>query len=279
MNILKRNSLKAYLLVLFFFLYLFSTACSSTGTQGLWIDLTHDFSEDTVYWPTSEPFKLETISEGMTEKGYYYSAYKFCAAEHGGTHLDAPIHFSEGKPTVDKIPLSNLISNSIKLDVSEKALANPDFQIGVADFAEWEARHGKIPDHIIVLLETGYSRYWPNRVKYLGTDKKGAEGVAELHFPGLAPEAAEWLVNNRKIMAIGVDTASIDYGQSKYFQSHVILLGHDIPVFENVDHLEQLPPTGAEIIALPMKIKGGSGAPLRIIARVPLKANKGYKAK
>jgi kynurenine formamidase len=235
---------------------------------GQWIDLSHAFSAETIYWPTSEPFKLETVSEGQTEKGYYYSAYKFCAAEHGGTHLDAPVHFSEGKQTVDQIPLSNLIGHAVKIDVSAKALADRDYQIGVADLAQWESRHGKIPDNAILLLETGYSRYWPDRLPYLGTDKRGPEGVAALHFPGLAPEAAEWLAQNRKIKAVGLDTASIDYGQSTLFQSHVVLLGHDIPVFENLTQLNQIPAKGAEIIALPMKIQGGSGAPLRIVAFV-----------
>ncbi|MCX7109242.1 MAG: cyclase family protein [Proteobacteria bacterium] len=262
------SSLRDYPATAFLILSLFATNSHAAEKPGQWIDLSHDFSADTIYWPTSEPFKMEAVSEGKTEKGYYYSAYKFCAAEHGGTHLDAPIHFSEGKPTVDQIPLSSLIGKSIKIDVSKKALLDRDYQIGVGDLTAWEARHGKIPDDAIVLLETGYSRHWPDRVKYLGTDKKGAEGVAELHFPGLDPKAAEWLVNNRKIKAVGLDTASIDYGQSKLFQSHVILLGHEIPVFENIDHLDLVPHKGAEIVALPMKIKGGSGAPLRVVAFV-----------
>jgi kynurenine formamidase len=247
---------------------LFALPLHAAERAGDWIDLSHDFSAQTVYWPTSEPFKLETVSEGKTAKGYYYSAYKFCAAEHGGTHLDAPVHFAEGKQTVDQIPLSHLTGPAIKLDVSAKALANRDYQIGVADFTDWEAKNGKIPDDAIVLLETGYSRYWPDKIHYLGTDKRGAEGVAALHFPGLGPAAAEWLVNNRKIKAVGLDTASIDYGQSTLFQSHVTLLGHEIPVFENLTQLDQLPVKGAEIVALPMKIQGGSGAPLRIAAFV-----------
>jgi kynurenine formamidase len=236
---------------------------------GKWIDLSYDYSSETIYWPTAEPFALETVSAGMTEKGYYYSAYKFCAAEHGGTHIDAPIHFADGRKTVDEISITQLIAPAVKVDVSERAIANPDYQINVEDFTSWESQHGKIPDGSIVLLQTGYGQYWPDRVKYLGTDKRGPEGVAELHFPGLHPEAAKWLVDNRKINAIGLDTASIDHGQSKTFDSHVTLMGQDIPAFENVAHLDQVPVVGAHIIALPMKIKGGSGGPLRIVAFIP----------
>jgi kynurenine formamidase len=247
---------------------LFTMSCTrqSGFPSGRWVDLSHDFSPETIYWPTSEPFKLDTVSEGVTEKGYYYSAYKFCAAEHGGTHIDAPIHFAEGRKAVDEIPLAQLIAPAVKIDVSQRASANRDYQISAEDLTGWEAQHGRIPDGSIVLLQTGFGQYWPDRVKYLGTDKRGPEGVAELHFPGLQPEAAEWLVRNRKVSAVGIDTASIDYGQSQTYGSHVALMGQNIPVFENVASMEKVPTRGAQIIALPMKIKGGSGGPLRIIA-------------
>jgi kynurenine formamidase len=237
--------------------------------EGQWIDLSYDLSSETIYWPTAEPFKRETVAEGFTEKGYYYSAYKFCAAEHGGTHIDAPIHFAEGRKSVDEIPLSQLIAPAIKIDVSNKASANRDYRITVEDFTSWESENGQIPDGSIVLLETGFGRHWPDRVKYLGTDKRGPEGVAELHFPGLHHEAAQWLVENRKISAVGLDTASIDYGQTQTFDSHVILMTHNIPAFENVANIEQVPKSGAQIVALPIKIKRGSGGPLRIVAFVP----------
>lgn len=248
-----------------------TAGCAKPGSfpSGQWIDLSYDYSSETIYWPTAEPFKLETVSAGVTNKGYYYSAYNFSAAEHGGTHIDAPIHFAKGGKTVDQIPLTQLIAPAVKVDVSQKAIANRDYQVSVEDFNTWESQHGKIPEGSIVLLQTGYGRYWPDRVKYLGTDKRGAEGVAELHFPGIHPEAAEWLVNSRKISAIGIDTASIDYGQSQKFDSHVTLTGQSTPVFENVANLDKVPTVGAQVIALPMKIKGGSGAPLRIIAFVP----------
>ena len=237
-------------------------------SSGSWVDLSHDFAEDTVYWPTAEPFKLTTVAAGKTEAGYYYSAYQFCASEHGGTHIDAPVHFAENRNSVDQIPLDRLSGPAIKIDISPKARSDRDYQVSVADFEAWEAQNGKIPDDSIVLLETGWSEYWSDRLKYLGTDKRGAEAVAELHFPGLAPEGARWLTENRKIKAIGLDTASIDYGQSKLFESHRILMAQNIPAFENVANLNQLPVKIHLVIALPIKIRGGSGGPLRIIARV-----------
>lgn len=236
---------------------------------GRWIDLTHDFSSETIYWPTSEPFQSETVFSGVTDKGFFYSAYKFCAAEHGGTHIDAPVHFAEGQNTVDEIPVEQLIGEAVIIDVSDKALGDRDYQINIQDFTLWESANGRIPDDAIVMLYTGYSRFWPDRIKYMGTDKLGLDGVKELHFPGLHPDAAAWLVQNRKISAIGLDTPSIDYGQSQLFESHQTLFKGNIPAFENVANLDKLPPKGALVIALPMKIKGGSGGPLRIIALIP----------
>jgi kynurenine formamidase len=231
------------------------------------IDLTHSFDSETVYWVTAKEFALDTVAFGQTPKGYFYSANNFEAAEHGGTHIDAPIHFAKNTQSVDEIPLEKLIGTAIKIDVRENALDNPDYQITVEDFKNWETEEGgKIPSGAIVLLQTGYSKFYADKLKYLGTDQRGEEAVAKLHFPGLSPEAASWLIESRSISAIGLDTPSIDYGQSQLFESHVLLLGENIPAFENLTNLDQLPPSGFSVIALPMKIKGGSGGPLRIVA-------------
>jgi kynurenine formamidase len=257
-------------IVLLVFVSLFTFACtprpSAEFPTGQWIDLSHDFSSDTIYWVTAEPFTRTTVAEGKTDKGYYYSAYNFSAAEHGGTHIDAPVHFAEGAKTVDQIELDQLIAPAVKIDVSERALANRDYLISIDDIKKWEVHNGKIPEHSIVLLQTGFGKYWPDKKNYLGTDQLGEAAVKELHFPGLDPEAAKWLVENRKIKAVGIDTASIDYGQSTTFGTHVALMTNNIPAFENVANLDQLPSKGFQIIALPMKIKGGSGGPLRIVA-------------
>ena len=237
--------------------------------KGHLVDLTHNYSAETIYWPTEEGFKLDKQFDGITEKGYYYSAKKFSAPEHGGTHIDAPIHFAKNGKTVDQIPLDQLFGKAFVIDVSKEALKNRDYQVSIEDFSNWESSYGKISDGAIVLLHTGYGKYWPDRLKYIGTDKKGKEALGDLSFPGLHPDAAKWLVENRKINAIGLDTQSIDYGKSQFFETHRILCSKNIPFFENVANLEKLPSTGTFVIALPMKIEGGSGAPLRLVAITP----------
>ncbi|MGI9533884.1 MAG: cyclase family protein [Thermodesulfobacteriota bacterium] len=237
--------------------------------NGTLVDLTYDFSSETIYWPTAEGFELKTVFKGPTEKGYFYFSNNYMASEHGGTHIDAPNHFAAKRKTVDQIPLEQLIGEAVVIDVSGKALNDRDYQVSVDDFKSWEGKHGKIEEGSIVLLNTGYGKYWPDKEKYMGTSDKGADAVMKLHFPGLHPDAAKWLMEKRSIKAIGLDTPSIDYGQSQYFKSHQILFKNNIPAFENVANLDKLPPRGAVIIALPMKIKGGSGAPLRIVAIIP----------
>ncbi len=237
--------------------------------QGRWVDLTHDLSKETIYWPTAESFELTPVFEGVTPEGYFYSAYKFKAAEHGGTHVDAPSHFAKAGESVDQIKLKQLIGNAVVIDVSQKALKDSDYLISKDDFKAWEKLHGKIPADAIVLLYTGFSVYWPDAEKYLGTTERGQDAVPLLHFPGLGADAAQWLIKERKPKAVGIDTASIDYGQSKQFKAHRVLASKNIPIFENVAQLNQLPAKGAFVIALPMKIKGGSGAPARIIALIP----------
>ena len=238
------------------------------GSAGRWVDLTHAYDASTVYWPTDTAgFQLEELAYGPTEGGWFYASYAFATAEHGGTHLDAPIHFSEGGRTADEIPLSGLIGPAAVVDVTERA--DPDYLVSVADLEAWEAAHGSLPEGGIVLLRTGWGSRWDDRTAYLGTDLTGPEAVPELHFPGLDPAAAAWLVENRSVVAVGIDTPSIDFGQSPDFRSHVTLYSAEIAGFENVANLEQLPEAGAYVVALPMKIAGGSGGPLRIVAFVP----------
>lgn len=238
------------------------------GTAGRWVNLTHAFTDASIYWPTDTVgFVHEELAYGPTDGGWFYSSYRYSGAEHGGTHLDAPIHFAEGRQTSDEIPLSNLIGPAAVVDVSERA--DPDYRVSVTDLTDWEVEHGPIPDGAILLLHTGWGERYDDRAAYLGTDLTGPDAVPELHFPGLSPEAAQWLVDRRTVAAVGLDTPSIDYGQSADFQSHVILYSENILGFENVAHLDRLPPTGSFVVALPMMIEGGSGGPLRIVAFVP----------
>lgn len=234
--------------------------------DGQWIDLTWSFDEQSVYWPTNIPFKHETVFEGINDKGYYYSSFKFSAEEHGGTHFDAPMHFAEGANSIEKVPLEQLTGEGIVVDVKAKVSGNRDYQVTTEDFTDWEKKHGRIPDQAIVLVNTGFAKFYPDKETYTGTTLTGAEGVANLHFPGLHPDAAKWLAEERKVKAFGLDTPSIDFGQSKDFLTHRVLFANNLTAYENLANLDQLPPDGFFIVALPMKIRGGSGAPLRIVA-------------
>lgn len=232
------------------------------------IDLSYAYDADTLYWPTSpSAFEMEELAYGPTEAGYFYSSNVISTPEHGGTHLDAPIHFFADRWTNDEIPLDRLIGPGVVIDVEAQAKANRDYRLTVADVTAWEAEHGTIPEGAIVLLRTGWGAYWPDRASYFGDDTPG--DASKLSFPSYGEEATTLLVKERRVAVLGVDTASIDYGRSTDFMVHRIANEANVVGLENVANLHQLPNSGAWIVALPMKIKGGSGGPVRIVALVP----------
>jgi kynurenine formamidase len=234
-----------------------------------WVDLTHSFDTSTLYWPNNvKGFEHPVDFEGMSPAGFYYSSFALSTPEHGGTHLDAPKHFAENRLSADEIPLSSLTGMAIVIDISAKALANRDYLLSIEDVEDWEKKNGRIENNTIILVKTAYSKFYPDRLKYFGTDKKGMEAIPELHFPGIDPAAVSWLIKNRNIKAMGIDTPSLDRGQSKNFEAHQVLLGENKPGFENLTNLDLLPSKGLYVVALPMKIAKGSGGPLRIIATV-----------
>lgn len=229
------------------------------------VDLSHAYGPSTVYWPTSPTkFTLETLASGRTEAGYFYAANSLCTPEHGGTHLDAPRHFAESGQTTDQIPLDRLIAPAVVLDVSAQASANRDYTLTPEDVRQFEQATGAIAPGTIVLLRTGWSRHWPNAKAYLGDDTPG--DASRLSFPSFGPDAAKLLVEDRRVAALGIDTASIDYGRSADFRVHRIAAARNVPGLENLTNLDRLPARGATVVALPMKIEGGSGGPLRAVA-------------
>jgi kynurenine formamidase len=236
----------------------------STGTL---VDLTYSFNEHTIYWPTNEPFHWKKTKWGMTQQGYWYASGVYSASEHGGTHLDAPLHFAKSGWSVDEIPIDQLTGEGIVLDIRSQVSTNPDYMLQVKDVTEWETSHGPIPPKALVLLFTGYGQYWPEKSAYLGSSTP--EDQTTLHFPGFSADAVSFLLHQREILGIGIDTASIDPGQSRDFPVHQILGHANRYALENVAHLDRLPPRGARLMALPMKIQGGTGGPVRIIAILP----------
>ncbi|MEM1180023.1 MAG: cyclase family protein [Acidobacteriota bacterium] len=243
----------------------FAAELASRLESATLIDLTYTYDEDTVYWPTApSTFDLHQDAYGETDAGFFYASNSFCTPEHGGTHLDAPIHFAAGKMTSDQLPLESLLSPAVVIDIAAQAAANPDYVLSAEDVLAWEAEHGMIEAGTIVMLRTGWGAKWPDRKAYLGDDTPG--DASNLHFPSYGEASARLLVEERKVAVLGVDTASIDHGPSRDFIAHQIANRADVPGLENVANLHRLPPRGAYVIALPMKIGGGSGGPVRIVA-------------
>lgn len=261
--------------------FLLATGCVSVSTTGdsspalagfdlstaRVVDLTHSFDDKTLYWPTSpSAFELRQLSHEVTPGGWFYASNTLCTPEHGGTHLDAPIHFAENRWTSDQIPVDRLVGPAVVIDVRDKP-ALEDYRLTADDVRAWEKRNGTIEPGSIVILRTGWFARWPDRLRYLGDDTPG--DASKLHFPSYGEDAARLLVAERKVAVIGVDTASIDYGQSKDFIVHRVANAENVVGLENLANLDVLPERGAWIVALPMKIAGGSGGPLRAIALLP----------
>jgi kynurenine formamidase len=245
-----------------------ATAQTIDLTAAKVVDLTHAFDADTIYWPT-EPtgFQLRQEHKGLTKGGFFYYSNSFCAPEHGGTHIDAPMHFAENRWTNSEIPLNRLIRRAVVIDVAAKAAKDRDYVLTRGDVADWEEAHGRIPDGAIVLLRTGWSARWPDRKAYLGDNTPG--DASNLHFPSFGAEAAAMLVSERHVSLVGVDTASVDHGPSRDFPVHRIIGAANVGGLENLTNLDELPATGALVMAMPMKIALGSGAPARVIAFAP----------
>ena len=182
----------------------------SDFTSGRWIDLSYDFSAETIFWPTGEGFIFEKGFDGIADNGFYYAANSFSTAEHGGTHIDAPVHFAQGRMTVDELSIEQLTGPAAVIDVSAKALNDRDYLIQIDDIISWESAHGRLPENVILLFRTGFGEYWPDQKMYLGTDKKGPEAIPELHFPGISQEAAQWLADNRSIYSSGCTISEAD---------------------------------------------------------------------
>jgi kynurenine formamidase len=232
------------------------------------VDLTHPFNVKTLYWPSaSSGFTYSTLTRGRTPGGYFYSAGVFQAPEHGGTHMDAPAHFKEEGQTAADVPLERLVAPVVVIDVSTLASGSPDYEVTATDVASFEARHGPIARGTTVLVRTGWSSRWPDRLAYYGDDTP--HDTSNLHFPGFGEEAMRLLVEQRGVAAVGIDTASLDPGRSNDFRAHRIAAGGGVPGFENLTNLEQVPAKGAWLLALPMKIEGGTGGPLRAVAMIP----------
>ena len=250
------------------FLLLIATSfwCDATVAQRL-IDLTYTFDETTQVWPSNLPFHRDSTVRGGTRTEAWYATGQVALSEHAGTHMDAPVHFAQGQAGIDSIPVEHLMGPAVVIDVRAAVSGDRDYRLSLEDIQRWEARHETIPAGAVVMMLTGWGAYWKDRERYFGTATPDLP--ATLHFPGFSSEVATFLVTERHIHGVGIDTPSIDHGPSQDFAVHRILNGAGLYGLENVARLDEVPPSGGKLVALPMKIAGGTGAPVRIIAILP----------
>jgi len=231
--------------------------------QARLLDLTYPLNQDNPYWPAKGffPFTLNNLTT-LEKEGVYSNS--FSMPEHLGTHIDAPNHFVKGHPSLDQLPLDKFFGPAAVIDIKDKVDRDPDYLLSIDDIKEWEGRHGPIPSRAIVLLYTGWGRYWSDGARYRNQDQQG-----RMHFPGYSPEAARFLLTKRDILAMGIDTLSVDRGISKDYAVHHLVLSTDRYFLENVANLDKMPALGAYLIVAPIKIERGSGGPVRVIAILP----------
>ena len=253
--------------LIYFAVLVAMTSCTAPASRV--VDLTYAFDEHTVYWPNNMSFHREDTAHGMNEQGKWYASGRYSASEHGGTHMDAPNHFAESGISLEAIPVDQLFGPAIVIDIQKQCASNPDYTLTTKDIQTWEVQFGQIEPNTLILLRTGWGKYWPDSSRYLGSSNPG--DPTTLHFPGFSSEATQFLVQKRHIRGVGIDTASIDPGQSRDFPVHRILSEANRYALENVASLDEVPSRGAIVYALPMKIKHGTGGPVRILAIIPSK--------
>jgi kynurenine formamidase len=262
-----RQSLFKFFLLLLIPALLAQTPAMSKEPKGKILDMTYAFSNDSIYWPTGKAFKSEKVFWGVNDKGWWYASNDYSANEHGGTHADAPIHFAQNGKTMDQIPLEEWSGPAVNIDVTKQCAQNRDYLLSVEDIKNFEKKYGKIPGGAWVIMYTGIdTQYYPDKRMVLGTDKAGSEAVDYLSFPGFSSEAVQFLLKERDIKGIALDTPSIDYGKSKDFPVHRLLCRAGKLAVENIANLDKLPAIGAMLYAIPMQIKDGTGAPVRVFA-------------
>jgi kynurenine formamidase len=239
------------------------------------VDLTQPLSAETpllplpAQWNNTPPFNLKELSR-YDDRGpaWYWNAFE--TGEHTGTHFDAPVHWISGRDlpnnTVDRIPSAQFVGPACVVDVTNEVARNPDFLVTPDLLRAWEKSNGKIPPASWLLLRTGWSKR-TNVADYINVKEDGP------HTPGWVPEASEFLARERNVLGVGVETVGTDAGQAARMQppfpNHFIMHGSGKFGLAGLCNLDQLPATGAIVIAAPLKIVGGSGSPLRVIAITP----------
>jgi kynurenine formamidase/mono/diheme cytochrome c family protein len=225
-------------------------------------DLTHVISAKVpTYEGETGTYRYEKQAE-IDKQGYALGTLHI--PEHFGTHVDAPGHFAKGKATIDQLDPSHFIAPAVVIDVRDKVRANPDYLLTPDAIEKWEQTRGPIPDGAAVLLLTGWEDKFGNAAAYRNPDSSGI-----MHFPGYSAAAVDYLLKHDKVVALGIDTLSIDYGPSKDFEAHKRSLGSGLYHLENLANLDKLPARGAVVFVGALPIEGGSGSPARVLAIAP----------
>ena len=223
------------------------------------VDLTHAFTPEFPTFFGTPGIALKKLKDFKADG---FNVNEWTLLEHAGTHIDAPIHFAATGAGPAELPVDQLVVPLAVVNVAEKAKANADYQMSLADVAVWERRHGRIPRGACVAMNSG----WDSLVsspRYVGKDAAGA-----FHFPGVHPEAAEFLMKERSVVGLAVDTLSLDFGASKDFKTHYAWLPSGRWGLENVAGLGGVPARGATLVVGAPKVRGASGGPVRLLALV-----------
>lgn len=256
---LLKMCLLAYLLCLF-------SLARTAPIEKIMVDMSHVYDEKTLNYPMWKKFDMTVIVNGSVEGIDWLQGEEMTTATHMGTHMDAPSHFVLGGLNIDEISLSSFIAPAAVINIEAKTVEDTDALMEVEDLEYWERVTGQSLNGTIVLVNSGWGKKWHNRTAFLGTTEEDAK---KLHFPGISEEAAQWLVDKRDIIGIGMDTMSFDKGNSRDFPAHKIILGKGLFGLENVANMDKIPIYGATLYVMPMKIGRASGAPTRVIATFP----------
>jgi kynurenine formamidase len=246
-------------LALFLFAQKQHSDAASPGFHTI-VDLTHAVNGSVPAYDPAERSDYQVKTTATIDKDKYF-ARNIALPEHFGTHIDAPAHFARGLWTVDQIPPERLIAPLVVVDVSANVKKDPDYRISVEDIADWERTNGQIPTGAVVIAKTGWESRWKSANEFRNGDSKGV-----MHFPGYSEDAAKFLVEARGVLGLGIDTLSVDYGASKDYAVHQYTMAHSVYHLENVANVWRVPASGAMVVVAPMKLEGGSGGPVRILA-------------
>ncbi|MFA6209300.1 MAG: cyclase family protein [Candidatus Obscuribacterales bacterium] len=232
---------------------------SASDSKAKIVDLTHVLGPALPDFHAGNAYEYKSLFS-IAKDGY--ADGQFSTPEHYGTHIDAPSHFFSDGQTIDQIPATKLILPCLVIDVRKEVAADQDYRLTVEKIEAFEKQHAIAPNTAVLLL-TGWSQRFSKPTEYRNARENG------MHFPAFSGEAADYLVNKKKVGALGLDTLSADYGQSKNYIVHKTALAKEVLLIENLSNLEQLPASGATLFLGPLRIKSGTGSPARILALVP----------